>query len=194
MNRPKVEQIKNRTEQGRAYLDFPVNKTTIYPDYRRNPEELQEIKRTIDVVKNDANVHITQIDIDGYASPEGGYKNNARLAQGRAEALKDYVMGQYEFSGDIFKVTSTPEDWAGLKKYVEENNIENKDEILEIIAGVNGSNEDAQEAKIKTRFPQTYAQLYKDVYPILSNNSFIVLLFELVCVASYVLLPAVPYI
>lgn len=171
---PKVEQIKNRTEQGRAYLDFPVNKTTIYPDYRRNPEELQEIRRTIDVVKNDANVHITQIDIDGYASPEGGYKNNARLAQGRAEALKDYVMGQYEFSGDIFRVTSTPEDWAGLKKYVEDNSIENKDAILEIIAGINGSNEDAQEAKIKTRFPQTYAQLYKDVYPGLRHSDYVV--------------------
>ena len=26
---PQVEEIKNRTEHGRAYLDFPVNKITI---------------------------------------------------------------------------------------------------------------------------------------------------------------------
>lgn len=171
---PKVEQIKNRAEQGRAYLDFPVNKTTIYPDYRRNPEELGEIRRTIDVVKNDANVQITQIDIDGYASPEGGYKNNARLAQGRAEALKEYVMREYQFSSDIFRVTSTPEDWAGLKKYIEENSIDNKEAILEIIEGIDGTNEDAQEAKIKSRFPQTYAQLYKDVYPGLRHSDYVV--------------------
>lgn len=171
---PQVEEIKNRTEQGRAYLDFPVNKITIYPEYRRNPDELREIKRTIDVVREDENVKITGIHIDGYASPEGGYRNNARLAQGRAEALKKYVMGEYEFAEDIFKVTSTPEDWAGLKKYVEENNIENKDGILALINEVNDNNQDAQEAKIKRQFPDTYAKLYKDVYPGLRHSDYLV--------------------
>lgn len=171
---PQVEEIKNRAEQGRAYLDFPVNKITIYPDYRRNPEELQEIKRTIDVVKNDVNVSITQIDIDGYASPEGGYKNNARLAQGRAEALKKYVMGEYQFAEDIFRVTSTPEDWAGLMRYVKENSVENKEAIISIIEGVNDENQDAQEAKLKREFPDTYAKLYKDVYPALRHSDYVV--------------------
>ena len=171
---PQVEEIKNRTEHGRAYLDFPVNKITIYPEYRRNPDELREIKRTIDVVKNDENVKITGIHIDGYASPEGGYRNNARLAQGRAEALKKYVMGEYEFAEEIFKVTSTPEDWEGLKKYVEENNIADKDEILAIINGLNGENHDAKEAKIKREFPQTYAKLYKEIYPGLRHSDYLV--------------------
>jgi outer membrane protein OmpA-like peptidoglycan-associated protein len=171
---PEVEQIKNRIEQGRAYLDFPVNKTTIYPEYRRNPDELKEIRRTIDVVKNDDNVKITGIHIDGYASPEGGFRNNARLAQGRAEALKNYVKGEYEFAEEIFKVTSTPEDWAGLKKYVEENNVDDKEEILAIINGVSGDNHDAQEAKMKNRFPATYAKLYKDVYPGLRHSDYLV--------------------
>ena len=171
---PQVEEIKNRTEHGRAYLDFPVNKITIYPEYRRNPDELGEIKRTIDVVKNDENVKITGIHIDGYASPEGGYRNNARLAQGRAEALKNFVMGEYEFADEIFKVTSTPEDWEGLKKYVEENNIAGKDGILAIINGINGENHDAQETKIKREFPQTYAKLYKEIYPGLRHSDYLV--------------------
>ena len=51
----------------------------IYPDYRRNPSELAAIKRTVDVVKNDANTTVTEIDIVGYASPEGRYAANARL-------------------------------------------------------------------------------------------------------------------
>lgn len=169
---PVVEQIKNRMEHGRAYLDFPVNKTVIYPDYRRNPEELASIKRTIDVVKEDSNVEIRLIHIDGYASPEGGYRNNARLAQGRTEALKNYVMAEYGFSHDIFKVTSTPEDWAGLKKYVEENNVDNKEEILQIINAVGADNHDAQEHLLKTRFPQTYAKLYKDIYPALRHSDY----------------------
>jgi hypothetical protein len=63
---PKVEEVKARAEEGKAYLDFPVNKTTIYPDYRRNPEELKKIIATIDLVKNDPNTRITEIDIVGY--------------------------------------------------------------------------------------------------------------------------------
>ena len=35
----------------------------------------------MDVVKNDANTTVTEIDIVGYASPEGRYAANARLAQ-----------------------------------------------------------------------------------------------------------------
>ena len=82
---PQAEAIKKRTEEGSAYLDFPVNKTVIFPDYRRNPEELEKIRLTIEVVKNDKNANITSITIHGYASPEGSYANNTRLARERAE-------------------------------------------------------------------------------------------------------------
>ena len=115
---PAVEAVKNRAEEGRAYLDFPVNQTKIYPEYRRNPSELEKIKATVNVVKNDANTQITEIDITGYASPEGRYASNARLAQGRAEALKKYVMDSYGFKSDLFRVNSVAEDWDGLRDYV----------------------------------------------------------------------------
>ena len=44
---PDVEMVKARAEEGRAYLDFPLNKVKIYPDYRNNPEELKKIISTI---------------------------------------------------------------------------------------------------------------------------------------------------
>lgn len=34
---PQMEERKVREESGRAYLDFPLNETTIYPEYRNNP-------------------------------------------------------------------------------------------------------------------------------------------------------------
>lgn len=67
--------------QGKAYLDFPVNRTELHPDYHNNPSELHKIMQTIDTVRNNANVEITSISIHGYASPEGSYQNNERLAQ-----------------------------------------------------------------------------------------------------------------
>ena len=80
---PQMEERKVREESGRAYLDFPLNETTIYPEYRNNPAELAKIKRSIDLIKNDTNVVISHIDIHGYASPEGPYSNNERLARER---------------------------------------------------------------------------------------------------------------
>ena len=91
---PQMEERKVREESGRAYLDFPLNETTIYPEYRNNPAELAKIKRSIDLIKNDTNVVISHIDIHGYASPEGPYSNNERLARERTRTLKDYVWSQ----------------------------------------------------------------------------------------------------
>lgn len=34
---PKAELVKHREIKGSAYIDFPVNRTELYPDYRRNP-------------------------------------------------------------------------------------------------------------------------------------------------------------
>ena len=40
---PVAERVKTRTVKGSAYIDFPINRTEIYEDYRRNPEELRKI-------------------------------------------------------------------------------------------------------------------------------------------------------
>lgn len=166
--------MKNRAEEGRAYLDFPVNQMNIYPDYRRNPSELAAIKHTVDVVKNDVNTTITEIAIVGYASPEGRYAANARLAQGRAEALKSYVMNEYGFKADLFKVNSVPEDWTGLRAYVAKNDLPLKEEILSII-DKNESDFDVKEERIKALDGgKVYAALLQDCYPALRHSDYTV--------------------
>lgn len=95
---PKHEAVKTRQLAGSAFLDFPVNRTEIHPQYRNNPRELAKIQATIDSVRNNRFATITAVDIKGYASPEGSYSNNARLAQGRATALRNYVRGLYDLA------------------------------------------------------------------------------------------------
>jgi len=93
---------------GKAYLDYPVNRTELYPDYRNNPRELHKIIETIDKVRNDSNVTITGIGIHGYASPEGSWDNNVRLSIGRAATLKNYVGQLRHFDDSLFTVSNTP--------------------------------------------------------------------------------------
>ena len=170
--KPEAE-VKQRAEKGNAYLDFPVNQTKIYPDYRRNPMELAEINRTINVVKENTDTKITGISLHGYASPEGSYANNTRLAKGRSEALKTYIMKEYGLSADMFTVQSTPEDWAGLRAYVEKSNVANKAQVLEIIDS-QMNNLDAKENKIKALDAAVYQALLRDCYPALRHTDYVV--------------------
>ncbi len=62
---PKAEAKKVRAEKGEAYLSFVVNKSYILANFRENATELKKITSTIDLVKNDKNVEITDIDIHG---------------------------------------------------------------------------------------------------------------------------------
>lgn len=103
--RPKINAVK-----GSAYIDFPVNRTELYAEYRRNPEELMKIRATIDSIKNDADIRILSVSIKGYASPEGSYANNARLAKGRTETLRQYVQELYDFPDTLLTTAYEPED------------------------------------------------------------------------------------
>lgn len=158
--------------EGSAYIDFPVNRTEIHPDYRRNPIELQKIIATIDTVRNDADTRIIGLSIKGYASPEGSYANNERLAKGRTAALKDFVNSRYAFPDSIITTDYEPEDWKGLERYVVSSALANKDAILEIIAGQ--LLPDEKDAAIKRRFPADYAFLLKEVYPGLRHSDYVV--------------------
>lgn len=157
---------------GQAFLDFPVNRTEIHPEYRKNPSELQKIIGTIDAVKKDANATITHISIHGYASPESPYEHNDMLARGRAAALRDYVCQLMDLNSNLFDIQSTPEDWAGLRRYVSESNLEHRTEILNIIDS--SLSPDPKERKIKTTYPDEYRYMLNTWYPALRHSDYTV--------------------
>ena len=67
---PEAKEAKTRSLSGSAFIDFPVNQTVIYPEYRRNALELGKIQASIDSVRSDSDVNITSVWLKGYASPE----------------------------------------------------------------------------------------------------------------------------
>ncbi len=171
--RPEAEARKVRHEQGRAFIDFPVDKITLYPEYRNNPRELDKIVNTINLVKNDKNTSITNVEIHGYASPESPYSHNAYLAENRAKTLKDYVRKLVNLDDTTFSVTSTPEDWEGLREYVAKSNLENRDAILKLIDNTS-LDPDAKEWKIKSTYPADYRVMLDSWYPALRHSDYVV--------------------
>ena len=170
--KPKAEAIKVRAEKGEAYLSFKLNKSDILADFRENATELRKITSTIDLVKNDKDVSITNIDIHGYASPDGPYANNVRLANNRAAALRNYVCNLYTIDKKLFTYHATPEDWEGFKKKVEASNLADKSAILTI---ANSSlAPDAKDLKIKKLYPASYRYIMSEIYPRLRHSDYTV--------------------
>lgn len=169
---PEEEVMKVRYLRGEAYIDFPVGETKLYPGYRRNPQELARINASIDSVRYDRDVDVRSLSIRGYASPEGSFATNARLAKGRTETLKDYVLRRYDFPESIMKTSYVAEDWDGLRRYVERSDITNRDGILAIIDS--DMDPDRKNEAISTRFPDQYAFLLKEVYPSLRHSDYVV--------------------
>lgn len=162
--RPKADIMKMRALKATSFIDFPVSRTEIYPDYRNNPRELAKILSTIDSVKNDKDLTIHSITLKGFASPESPYTNNYRLAKGRTESLKSYVASYEHIPSDLIQTTFEPENWEGLREYVEASDISNKQGLLALINNYNYE-PDLREAKIKKTYPEEYKFLLKNCYP-----------------------------
>lgn len=168
---PSAEAVKERNHVSHAYLDFKVNQTNILPKYMNNPKELAAMKANIDSIKADSDLQVTNIHIQGFASPEGPYNNNVRLAKGRTEALKNYLIKEYKFDKDFITTSWDPAiNWAGLREWLNNNNIDNKAQILDI---VNSDLADFdRNQKIKTTYPQQYDYLLKNIYPSLRVSDY----------------------
>lgn len=171
--RPAAEASKARSEQGRAYIDFPVNQVTLYPGYRNNPAELAKIVQTINLVKEDRNTRITSVEIHGYASPEAPYAHNAWLAERRAATLKDHVSKLVDIDDALFRVRYTAEDWQGLREYVAGSSLPHRDEILNTIDDRQLS-PDTREWRIKLRWPDDYRVMLDECYPALRHSDYTV--------------------
>lgn len=172
---PVAEVEKTRRADGHAFIDFPVNKTEIYPDYRRNPIELANIRDTISIIKNDPDYTITSLSLRGYASPEGSYTNNERLAKGRTEALRNYICSLYNFPSSILHTSWEAEDWQGLISWLESSSMPDKEAIIELATTpIYDNNPDGREWKIKSTYPTQYRELLAEVYPSLRHTDYTV--------------------
>lgn len=167
---PKAEIEKTRYLSGSAYIDFPVDQTVIYPDYHNNTAELGNIAGTIDSVRTDKDITITSVWLKGYASPESPYSHNTDLAIGRTAAVKKHIGQLFHFAEGIIDTDYEPENWEGLRRYVEQSNIDHREEILAMIDS--DMDPDAKEAKIKRTFPQEYRFLLQHCYPYLRRTDY----------------------
>lgn len=161
---PMQEVQKKRTELKDVYLNFPVNKVVIYPDYMNNRSELEKTREMIEKINSDRNLTIQRITFRGYASPEGSVASNCRLSEGRAAALKNYLTPRLHNNQLPMFSESGCEDWDGTIALLEKSDMPGRDLLLEAIRKCDRS--DAAEMRLRTlKGGAPYATLLRDIYP-----------------------------
>lgn len=168
---PKDSAEKIFNLSGRANVIFKVNRTEIDWSYAGNHAELDTILRTINAVRDNRDATVEGIYLTGYASPEGSYANNVRLAKGRTEAVKDYVMANSSFPASIYHTDYVAEDWPGLREWLETSNIENRDAMIAFIDDKSVAEEKRNDI-FRQKFPDQYPFLLATVYPSLRHTDY----------------------
>lgn len=163
-----VKNIIKKT--GNAYLDFPLDESVIYPEFGKNTEELQKIHESLAQILGDSLLVLRGIELHGYASPEGPYRNNERLSYERTMSLKKYLMEKYALDESVIQVSNTVEDWEGFVRMLQISDIEHKPEILDI---VNEEMEpDKKERKLRNKYPTAFKRMLKDILPALRRTEY----------------------
>ncbi|MBD5220326.1 MAG: OmpA family protein [Bacteroidales bacterium] len=158
---------------GRANIVFKVGRTDIDWTYKANQAELDTILSTINAVKNNPDATVEQILLTGYASPEGSYAGNERLAKGRTEVVKKYVAEHATFPASVYKTSFVAEDWAGLREWLTTSPLNDKDAIIALIDD-KAIAVDKKNDALRKRFPDTYKFLLANVYPMLRHTDYVI--------------------
>lgn len=125
---------KNRVESIVLYIDYPLGKDDVFPDYKNNRKEIDKADGIISPLLNNAFSDVRKISIRGYASPDGNYQDNERLASVRSIRFGEYVQIAYKIPRNLIETSSVAEDWDGLIELLHQNKPAYADAALDIIA------------------------------------------------------------
>ena len=170
---PADKSVKVREEKGSAYLNFVVNKWDILPDYMNNPTELQKIHNSVNIVKNDSNVSIRKMVVEGYASPEGSNSHNIMLSEKRMNSLQQYLVRAGLVKGIKMEARGMGENWDGfVKQLKKETSIPQRDKLLSIATAK--IDLDAKEKRMRNEAAEGYAYVLKNIFPSLRCTNYTV--------------------
>lgn len=154
---------------GVARVLFNVNRTEIDSTIANNKKELASITNKLDSICNNLGMDIRLIELIGFASPEGSYINNDRLASARTMSLKSFIQSEIQLPDSIITTRHIAEDWSGLRDAIQASSLPDKAELIEIIDSQLPF--DQKEALMK-RHRKSWAWISREILPILRRTEY----------------------
>ena len=132
-----------------ANIQFLIQQANLRKSELQNNSVQEFVRLLNDIAQNQEGLDLQNIEVSAYASPDGGYSLNEKLAGQRQSAASKYVQDQMKKA----KITSpvdtkyTAEDWEGFQQLVAASNIQDKDVILRVLSMYQDPEEREQQIK-----------------------------------------------
>ena len=125
-----------REEKQEAGIKFLVNQANLRKSELQN-NSIQEFVRMLKRINQDRErLNLRNVEVKAYASPEGGFAFNDKLANKRQTTGETYVKGQLKANKISTGIDAgyTAQDWDGFQRLVQVSNIQDKDVILRVLS------------------------------------------------------------
>jgi len=110
-----VDEIINAPMDSVRYVQFPLDGITLYKDFADNATVLDQIVDVCRKIMADERDSLALIQIVGLASVEGDWKHNKWLGEGRAAALKQYVVRELGLRDSQVEAQGRGEAWPWFR-------------------------------------------------------------------------------
>lgn len=141
------QRISEQKQQ--ANIKFLIGQAQLRKSELQN-NSVQEFVRLINKIMADQEgMALDNIEVSAYASPDGGYALNERLANKRQDVTNDYLKKEMKKAKMDAPVDTkyTAEDWEGFQELVAASDIQDKDVILRVLSMYKDPEEREQQIK-----------------------------------------------
>ena len=126
-----------RAQRVEANIKFLVNQANLRKSELKNGSVKEFVEMLKKINADREGLNLKNVEVAAYASPEGGFKFNDKLAgkrQSVSEAYVDKQLKAAKLGGANVDAHYTAQDWDGFKRLVQASNIQDKDVILRVLS------------------------------------------------------------
>ena len=128
------ERVKKEKQE--ANIKFLVNQANLRKSELQS-NSIHDFVRMLKKINSEReSLILNNIEVKAYASPEGGFSFNDKLANKRQNTGEGYVKDQLKANKMSTAIDAgyTAQDWEGFQKLVQVSNIQDKDVILRVLS------------------------------------------------------------
>ena len=157
-----------------ANIKFLIQQATLRQSELKN-NSVQEFVKLLEQINNDREgLNLKDVEVSAYASPDGGYDLNDKLAAQRQQATEKYVqqlLKKAKLTDASVDAKYTAEDWDGFQELVKASNIQDKDVILRVLSMYKDPQEREQQIK---NISSAFRELADGILPQLRRSRMII--------------------
>jgi len=165
------QRVKARRQE--ANVRFLINQANLRKSELKN-NSVQEFVRMLKKINADRErLNLKNVEVQAYASPDGGFKLNDKLANKRQDVSEGYVKQQLKQTKVSTPIDAhyTAQDWDGFQKLVQASNIQDKDVILRVLSMYKDPQEREQQIR---NMSEGFRELADGILPELRRSRLII--------------------